>query len=98
MFIITVLNVQTKIVSILRDRVFKDKKSALTTIFQHINSQSEKAYINKIKNNQYIEVYKVLKGSLWDSKELIHIYQILPINNKKSNTNEESKTNHNDNN
>lgn len=79
MFIITILRVKDNLVNILRDRTFRDKQSALTTIFQHINSQNEKAYINKIKNNQYIEVYKVIKGSLWDSKELIHIYQILEV-------------------
>lgn len=79
MYIITKLNVKTNMVELVNQKQYKDKENALTEIFNNINTQTEKAYINKIKNEQYIEVYMLKQGVIYNSKELSHIYQILEI-------------------
>ena len=79
MYIITILDVTKNLVALMTKTQFNDIECALNEIFKQINSQNEKAYINKIKGNQYIEVYRHNKGYLYDSKTLDHIYQILEI-------------------
>lgn len=85
MYIITKLDVNKNIVQLLDRKQYNDKKQALTKIFSDLNKQKEKAYINKIQNNQYIEVYKINSGLLYDTKYLSHIFQILEIDNNRKN-------------
>lgn len=84
MFVISKLNIRTNIVELINDgEQYDDHESALTDIFKTIDNQTEKAYINKIKNNQQIEVYEVHKGVFYDAKSLKHIYQILKLKDYK---------------
>ena len=77
MFIITKLNKVDDTVELLNEgKQYKDKESALTEIFENIDKQSEKAYINKINSNQVIEVYLLNKGLIYNSKVLHHTFQI----------------------
>ena len=79
MFIITLLDVSKNIVSLLTKQKFESEQEALNEVFKYINSQDEKAYINKIRAKQYIEVYKIQKGILYNSKTLDHVFQVLEI-------------------
>lgn len=91
MFIITKLDVKKNIITLIDKKLYHDKEKALTEIFNRINDQSEKAYINKIKDYQYIEVYKYNSGYVYDSKDLDHIYQILEIRGDASHKTKEIK-------
>lgn len=80
MFIITKLDVNKNIVFLVNDKTYEYKENALSIIFGYIDDQQDqRAYINKIIDEQYIEVYIIEKGFLYNTKKLDHIYQILEI-------------------
>lgn len=83
LFVITKLDIQNQIVSIVGS--YDSYKSALNELFDKIQNQDEQSYVNKINNKRYVKTYKILRGNLYDTKQLCFIYQILDVHNKNNN-------------
>lgn len=82
MFVISKLDVKNNIVK-LGDQNYESEAEAMKQIMNLITDDKKKYYVNKIKDNKYIEVYKLNKGYLYDSKTLINTYQILQVPKRK---------------
>lgn len=79
-YIITKLNIKKLLVQVIND-VYNSEEDAFKYIMDMITENKDVYYVNKIKNNKLIEVYKINKGYMYNSKKLIYIYQILKIPN-----------------
>lgn len=77
MYVISKLDIKNQIVTL--EGSYKNSRLALTALFELINHQDEYSYVNKINSHQYIRVYKIIKGYLYNTKELHYIYQLLKV-------------------
>lgn len=77
MYVISKLDINNQIVSL--EGTYKNSRVALGELFKMINNQEEYSYVNKINSHQYIKVYKIEKGYLYNTKALYFIYQILQV-------------------
>ena len=56
----------------------RDREQALSTMFKLVN-EYKSSHTNKVRDDQYIEIYKNVSGYFRNSRELEFVYQIMKI-------------------